>query len=102
MFSEGIEPPGNQESNQEDRLSQAAITALRLSGYRLLTKLECEVAAGVVTISGAVPSFFLKQRAQEVLLRLAHVREVRNLVRVRRVEIVSRPDIDGGFDNAIG
>jgi hypothetical protein len=41
------------------------------------------VADGVVTISGFVPSFFLKQLAQEAVLCLPQVRQVRNLVVVR-------------------
>ena len=102
MTSEGFESPGNQESDQEDRLYLAAITALRSSGYGLLTKLQCESAAGVVTISGAVPSFFLKQLAQEAVLRLAHVREVRNMVQVRRVDFVPPQDKDAGLDTDIG
>jgi len=101
MNSDGIESPVNEESDLEDRLYRAAITALRSSGYRRLTKLQCEISAGVVTLSGAVPSFFLKQLAQEVVLRLAHVREVRNRVQVRKVDFMPPLDMDAGPDNDI-
>jgi len=71
-------------SDHDDLLRLAATDALQSSGYGLLTKLQCEVSAGVVTILGDVPSLFLKQVAQEALLRLDHIRGVRNLVEVRR------------------
>jgi hypothetical protein len=67
---------------------RATITSvLRSSGYRALWNLYCDVSEdGVVTITGTLPSYHLKQMAQTAILRLAQVREVRNLVEVRRVE----------------
>jgi hypothetical protein len=67
-----------------DSLRQAAQAALCASGYRALGRLKCEVNAGVVAVSGVLPSYHLKQMAQAILLRLAHVREVKNLVEVQR------------------
>jgi osmotically-inducible protein OsmY len=102
ITSDDRESPLNQECNQEDRLYQAAMTALRASGYGLLTKLLCETAAGVVTISGSVPSYFLKQLAQEIILRLAHVREVRNQVQVQQMDFVPPLGMDGSPGKDIG
>jgi len=73
----------NPREDEDDSLRGAARDVLRTSGYGYLRKLRCAAAAGVVTISGLVPSYFLKQMAQELVLRLAHVRQVKNLVQVR-------------------
>jgi hypothetical protein len=67
----------------DDRLCAAAAARLRASGHRPLWSLRCEVRGGVVVLSGVLPSFYLKQMAQTVLLRLEQLREVRNLVEVR-------------------
>ncbi len=85
--------PGQPESDVDDGLCLAATDVLRSSGYGQLKRLRCQVVAGVVTILGTVPSFFLKQLAQESILRLDQVRQIRNLVQVRRAELV-KPDYD--------
>ena len=71
------------EDSRDEVLCQGAKGRLCSTGYRSLRRLGCTVAAGVVTISGCVPSYFLKQMAQEAVMRLDHVRKVRNLVIVR-------------------
>jgi hypothetical protein len=65
------------------RLGAAAAALLRASGHRPLQSLCCEVRDGVVILSGVLPTFYLKQLAQTVLLRLGQVRGVKNLVEVR-------------------
>jgi hypothetical protein len=65
-------------------LLAAVLGALRGSGYRAVGSLRCEVEGGVVTVSGVVPSYHLKQVAQAALLRLRDIKGVRNLVEVRR------------------
>jgi len=90
-----LEAPGLRETlheDEDDNLRQAAVEVLRSSGYIQLRKLRCMAAAGVVTISGLVPSYFLKQMAQELVLRLAHVRQVKNLVEVRTAVFVAAPE----------
>jgi hypothetical protein len=67
----------------DDRLSAAAAARLRSCGHRPLWSLRCEVRGGVVFLSGVLPTFYLKQLAQTVLLRLEEVRGVKNLVEVR-------------------
>lgn len=59
------------------------MAALRSTGYRLLANLQCEVQDGIVKLSGSVPSFFLKQMAQSVVLRLDQVKRVENSLEVR-------------------
>jgi osmotically-inducible protein OsmY len=67
---------------EDDRLRCEVIERLEASGYLLLREVRCEVAGGVVTLSGSVPSYHLKQVAQSLLLRVGSVRGVRNLLSV--------------------
>jgi osmotically-inducible protein OsmY len=55
---------------------------LSASGYRPLAGLSCRVDRGVVELAGVVPTFYLKQLAQETVLRLDHVNQVKNRVQV--------------------
>lgn len=71
------------EATRDEELRHAATAVLRSSGYGLLRSLECEVNGGVVTISGVLPSFYLKQLAQALLLRLDGLQGVSNEVEVR-------------------
>ncbi len=70
-------------SARDEELGYAAEAALRASGYRCLRLLECRAEGGVVTVSGLVPSYYLKQLAQARLLKLAGASGVKNLVEVR-------------------
>lgn len=92
--SDHIQLPGNPGGDQDDLLYLAAANALRLSNYGLVRKLQCEVAAGVVTLFGVVPSYFLKQVAQETVLRLDRLRGVNNLVEVRKTDFMTPLDLD--------
>ena len=73
------------EPGRDDGLRALVLAALRSTGYPALRDLECRVRAGVVILSGVVPSYYLKQMVQAVIVRVGRVGEVRNLVRVRRV-----------------
>jgi osmotically-inducible protein OsmY len=64
-------------------LRAAVIERLRASGYLALLRLECEVVEGVVTLSGSVPSFYLKQIALAVSLKVGGVHGLRHRVEVR-------------------
>jgi hypothetical protein len=55
---------------------------LEATGYESLGRLECRVDGGRIELSGMVPTFYLKQVAQSIALRLESVKEVRNLVEV--------------------
>ena len=67
-------------------LLEAIIAGLRHSGYRSLTNLQCEVYGGQVIISGVVPSYFLKQVAQTIILRIGLVKGMKNHLQVNPVE----------------
>jgi hypothetical protein len=69
---------------EEDRLRELVIDVLRASDYRPLRQLKCEVIDGVAVLSGVVPTFYLKQMAQVLALRVRQLAGVRNLTEVRR------------------
>jgi hypothetical protein len=54
----------------DNRMSTLARWALDNSPYPTVSRLDCQVIDGVIVLSGIVPTFYLKQLAQEVLLRL--------------------------------
>jgi len=55
---------------------------LRRSGYAPLWCVKCEAQDDVVSLSGMVPSFYLKQIAQELAGHTVGVRRVENRLRV--------------------
>lgn len=57
--------------------------ALSKTGYYWLGKLTCHCIDGVTVISGSVPSYYLKQVAQETAKRTPGVIQVVNCVEVR-------------------
>lgn len=69
-------------SDMDISLCELAISSLETSGYVPLARLGCQVHNGIVELSGVVPSYFMKQMAQAVVLRLEPVKGVRNLVQV--------------------
>jgi BON domain len=73
----------------DDRLRIAALKLLRSSGFAALRRLRCEVTEAVVIVHGVVPSYYLKQMAQAVILRLNGIRSVMNLVEVRETKTVA-------------
>jgi hypothetical protein len=63
--------------------------------------LNCEVRDGRAVLSGVVPSFYLKQLAQALLLRLGELQGVSNLLEVRSggpapEGVALRPRVGGG------
>jgi hypothetical protein len=70
------------ESHRDRQICVAAKAALGASKYVPLRRLHCRVFGGVLEISGAVSSFYLKQLAQEAVLQLNPSGAVRNLVEV--------------------
>jgi hypothetical protein len=62
---------------EDDSLRSAALARLRSSGYAGLRRLRCEVTDAVVTVHGVLPSYYLKQMAQAVILRLDGIRSVK-------------------------
>jgi len=63
---------------QDDRPLRQLRTALQDCGYPELCSVECCVEEGNVVITGRVSSFYLKQLAQETVLRTVRGSRVRN------------------------
>ena len=61
-----------------------ATLALRHSPIPALRKLSLEESDAVVVISGSVPSYYMKQLAQEAVIPLLDGRELHNRVNVVR------------------
>lgn len=80
--------------DSDESIRAAALAALHATGYRSLGELQCEVRAGVATLSGVVPSFYLLQVAQKVLQGLPQIKVVRNLL---AVQSALRPPEGAGF-----
>ena len=68
----------------DSHVCHAARTALQSTGYRDLAKLGCHVNEGVIVLSGRVSSYYLKQLAQEAVLRLKLALGIDNSVVVQR------------------
>ncbi len=60
--------------------------ALSSSSHIGLRRVRCRCTDGVVTLSGQVTSFYLKQVAQAIVGRLPAVRQIRNELSVQRAE----------------
>lgn len=67
----------------DERILILAQARLGASGHLLLRRLRCEVIDGLVTVSGTVPTYYLKQVAQTVLVDIEQARGLRNLVQVQ-------------------
>jgi hypothetical protein len=82
--------------------SQARVLLESHAHFRGRAKMfEFDYCAGMLTVRGAVPSYYLKQMLQCALSNLEGVRVVENNVTVMSVEFVSvrRSDIDGASDD---
>ncbi|MFK8111797.1 MAG: BON domain-containing protein [Rubripirellula sp.] len=53
------------------------------SGHNVLQRVEVEVDNHSIVLSGTVPSYFLKQVAQETVLAACHDRHLSNDIRVK-------------------
>jgi hypothetical protein len=61
-----------------------AIEQLRRSNYGALRNISCLASDGVLTLRGSLPTYYLKQMAQEIASRVEGVRHVVNRIEVRR------------------
>jgi osmotically-inducible protein OsmY len=80
-------PPACDRADQPDGDAALACRidrALCGTGYCALRALRVVVAGGRVTLAGRVPSYYIKQVAQEAALAVAGVRGLRNEVEVAR------------------
>jgi BON domain-containing protein len=61
---------------------QAVERRLRESSYYYLRSIRCAFEAGVITLRGRVPTFYLKQTVQAIVEKIDGVEQVVNLVEV--------------------
>jgi hypothetical protein len=66
-----------------DRIRESVQRALRATGYPAIANLGCDVRKGVLELTGHVSSYYLKQVAQESVLRLKLEYRLRNGVVVQ-------------------
>ena len=64
-------------------LLSAVKDVLEATGYRSVGRVRCEVSNGVVQLSGDLPSYFLKQVAQETVRQVKGIRGIENFTVVR-------------------
>jgi osmotically-inducible protein OsmY len=63
-------------------LSAQIDQALRATGHASLRHLQVRGTEGLAILHGCVPSYFMKQMAQEIALRILGVKEVQNELQV--------------------
>lgn len=71
------------------QIEEAAERVLSESNYSPLSKVTCSVQGGRLMLKGTVPSYYLKQKAQELVRRVAGQLTVENCLHV--------PPIRGAF-----
>lgn len=69
-------------SHRDDVRATAIQTALNLTGYAELRRLQIECEAGAVTISGRVPTYYLKQLAHCVIQEIPGINRIHNEIDV--------------------
>jgi osmotically-inducible protein OsmY len=87
MFS--LETPAGQSPAGTKPLADVAERAereLRRNAYVALKNIACEHRDGVLTLTGCLPTYYLKQVAQEAVTRVDGVERVDN-----RIDVVSVP-----------
>jgi osmotically-inducible protein OsmY len=72
-------------------VTERAESELRRNAYFALKNIACEYREGVLTLTGCLPTYYLKQVAQEAISRIDGVERVEN-----RIEVVS-PSRRGGY-----
>jgi osmotically-inducible protein OsmY len=72
------------QNRDRDRRIAAVQAALLASGHRAVARLECELVDGSIKLGGIVSSYYLKQVAQEAVMRLKIVSHVHNAIQVQR------------------
>jgi hypothetical protein len=69
--------------DENDFIRLAVERQLRSSGYFPLLQVRCSVQDGVVVLSGRVPSYYMKQQAQTIVLNLGFIMRFENRCEVQ-------------------
>jgi osmotically-inducible protein OsmY len=65
-------------------VAERAESELRRNSYVALKNVACEFRDGVLTLNGCLPTYYLKQVAQEAVARLDGIAKIEN-----RIEVIS-------------
>ena len=76
--------PNTPSPDPQASLQAVAERALHSGPYPALKKLSCDYRGGVLVLRGCLPSYYLKQLAQEVVAHLEGVEGVDNQIQVVR------------------
>ena len=74
--------PGTQRPDPQASPQAVAERGLRSSRYSALQHVSCDCRGGVLVLRGCLPSYYLKQVAQEVVAHLEGVQGVENQIQV--------------------
>ncbi|HLW64668.1 MAG TPA: BON domain-containing protein [Gemmataceae bacterium] len=74
------------ETLQDHHLAEAIARALYATGHRTLAEVRVTAGGGSITLQGRVPSYFLKQLAQEIAKQAGDVQSVHNQILVVRCD----------------
>lgn len=71
-------------------VAQAVLSRLRSSPYRVLRSLTCEFRSGELHLQGIVPTYYMKQMAQETIRSVSGMKKIINRVTVLPCESETR------------
>ena len=77
-----VHPTGTEPDTQRPDPQAVAERGLRSSRYSALQHVSCDCRGGVLVLRGCLPSYYLKQVAQEVVAHLEGVQGVENQIQV--------------------
>jgi hypothetical protein len=98
--------PDRQSPDPQTSLQAVAERALRTGPYPAFKKLSCDYQGGVLVLRGCLPSYYLKQIAQEVVARLVQgMGRLDNQIQVVQVVVLDQVelgvlDTDGGVEES--
>lgn len=73
---------GRSQCSVDDTVAELAENRLRANAYLALKNISCEFHEGVLTLRGCLPSYYLKQVAQEAVVDTEGVQRVENHIEV--------------------
>lgn len=87
MFAVSAAQPGAKSASLTRKvgridLAMLAEKQLHDNAYHVLKNIHCSVEGGALVLRGSLPSFYLKQMAQETVVTLPGVAEIVNLIQV--------------------
>lgn len=77
-----LPPADGNDAMTDGQIVDRAYFALRASGYGQLLRLQIHCEDGRVTLQGRLPTYYLKQVAQSLVLSVAGIRDIDNDVKV--------------------